>query len=169
VLTLHVPEFWSCSYLWYSNHEITVWIIRELMKPRGRRQHERHEFEYLTVVLHALHVHFFIFRHFTAVLVLSMTWNDLFYSCMEDESIWWQMFNFVFLPLKRWFKYNSRIIRIYFASIMTLNNWKMIAETRSYIFRCRFRGRRRRPCLRRLTIVFRFSSTLTFDGFKKAK
>ena len=27
----------------------------------------------------------------------------------------------------------------------------------------------RRCSLRRLTIVFRFSSTLTFDGFKKAK
>ena len=32
-----------------------------------------------------------------------------------------------------------------------------------------FHIRREQPSLRRLTIVFRFSSTLTFDGFKKAK
>ena len=34
------------------------------MKPRRRRQQERHEFEYLTVVLDALHVHFFYFWTF---------------------------------------------------------------------------------------------------------
>ena len=31
----------------------------------------------------------------------------------------------------------SRTVRIHFANIMTLNNWEMIAETRSYIFRWR--------------------------------
>ena len=46
------------------------------------------------------------------------TWNDLFCSCMKDVSIWLQMFNFVFLPLKH----------------MALNNWETIAETRSYSF-----------------------------------
>ena len=38
---------------------------------------------------------FFIFWHFEDVLVLSMTWNDLFCSCVDDVSIWWQIFNFV--------------------------------------------------------------------------
>ena len=37
---------------------------------------------------------FFIFRHFADVLVLSTTWNDLFCSCVDDVSIWLQMFSF---------------------------------------------------------------------------
>ena len=58
---------------------------------------------------------YFIFWHFEDVLVLSMTWNDLFCSCVDDVSIWWQMFNFV------WFHFNSRIVRTHFSSKMTLN------------------------------------------------
>ena len=57
------------------------------------------------------------------------------------------MFNFVLLCPKRWFQFNSSIVRIHFSSIMTLNNSKMIAETRSYIFRWRCRIRRRSVCL----------------------
>ena len=90
---------------------------------------------------------FFIFWHFVDVLVLSTTSNDLFCSCVDDVSIWWQMFNFVFLFPKRRFQLNSRIVRTHFSSIMSLNNWKMIGETRSYIFRWRSRFRRRRVCL----------------------
>ena len=90
---------------------------------------------------------FFIFWHFVDVLVLSTTWNDLFCSCVDDVSIWWQMFNFVFLCPKRWFQFNSRVVRTHFSSIMTLNNWKTIAETRSHIFRWRSRFCRRRVCL----------------------
>ena len=47
------------------------------------------------------------------------------------------MFNTAFLSLRRWFQFNSRIVRTHFASVMILNNWEMIAETRSYIFRWR--------------------------------
>ena len=90
---------------------------------------------------------FFIFWHFVEVLVLSTTWNDLFCSCVDDVSIWWQMFNFVFICPERWFQFDSRIVSTRFSSIMTLNNWKMIAETRSYIFRWRSRCRRRRVSL----------------------
>ena len=62
----------------------------------------------------------FIFWHFVDVLFLSTTWNDLFCSCVDDVSIWWQMFNFVFLICsKRWFQFNSRIFRTHFSSIMT--------------------------------------------------
>ena len=67
-------------------------------------------------------------------------------------SIWWQMFNFVFICSKRWFQFNSRTVRTYFSSKMTLNNWKMIAETRSYVFRWHSRSRRRRVCLSSLVI-----------------
>ena len=106
-----------------------------------------HIWQWKTVVLHALHVHFSSFDIFKAFFVLSMTWNKLFCGCVDDVSIWWQMFNFVFLCPKRWFQINSRIVRTHFFSIMTLNNWKMIAETRSYIFRWRSRFLRRRVCL----------------------
>ena len=63
------------------------------------------------------------------------------------RSIWWQMFNFVLLSQRRWFQLNSRIVITHFASVMTLNNGEIIAETRSYIFRWRFRSHRRRLCL----------------------
>ena len=107
--------------------------------------------QWKTIVLHALHMHS-IFGHFIDVLILSATWNDLFCSCVDDVSIWWQMFHFVFLSLKRWFQFNSIIVRTHFSSIMTFNNWKMIAETRSYIFRRRSRFRRRRLCLSSLML-----------------
>ena len=88
---------------------------------------------------------FLIFWHFEDVLVLSTTWNDLFCTCVDDVSKWWQMFNFVPLCPKRWFQFNSRIVKTHFSSIMSLNNWQMIAE--SYIFRWSSRFRRRRVCL----------------------
>ena len=90
---------------------------------------------------------FFIFWHFVDVLVLSTTWNELFCSCVDDVSIRRQMFNFVSLCPKRWFQFNSTIVRTHFSSIRSLNNWKMIAETRSHIFRWRYRFRRHRVCL----------------------
>jgi len=80
----------------------------------------------------------FHFKHFADVLVLSTTWNDLYYSCVDIVSIWWQMFNFVLLSLRRWFQFNSRIVRTHFASVMTLNYWETVARTRSYIFRVTF-------------------------------
>ena len=111
-----------------------------------------HKFAYLTMknsIFARFAGAFFIFWHFKDVLVLSTTLNDLFWSCVDDVSIWRQIFNFVFLcpPTKRWFQFNFRIVRTHFSSIMTLNNRKMIVETRSYIFRWRSRFRRRRVCL----------------------
>ena len=124
--------------------------IRELKQPRRRRQQKPHKFAYLTMkysIFARFTRAFFIFWHFVDFLVLSITWNDLFCSCVDDVSIWWQMFNFVCLCPKRWFQINSRIVRTHFASMVSLNNWKMIEETRSYIFRWRSRFRRRRVCL----------------------
>ena len=132
---------------------------RELKQPRRRRQQKPHKFAYLTMKnsIFARFARFprfarfarafFILWHFEDVLVLSMTWNDLFFSCVDDVSICWQMFNFVFLCPKCWFQINSRTVRWHFSSIMTLNKWKIIAEKRSYIFR-----RRRRVCLNSLII-----------------
>jgi len=96
--------------------------IRELKQPRRRRQQKPHKFAYLTMknsIFARFARAFFIFWHFVDVLVLSTTWNDLFCSCVDDVSIWWQMFNFVFLCPKRWFQINSRTVRRYFSSIMT--------------------------------------------------
>ena len=105
---------------------------RELKQPRQRRHQERHKFAYLTIKNNSFArfaCAFFIFSHFADILVLSTTWNDLFCSCVDDLSIWWQKFNFVFLSLKGWFQFNSRIVGTHFVSVMTLNNLKIIAET----------------------------------------
>jgi len=123
---------------------------RDFKQPRRRRQQKPYKFAYLTMensIFARFARAFFTFLHFEDFLVLSTTWNDLFCSCVEDVSIWWQMFNFVSLCPKRWFQFNSGIARTHFSSIMTSNNWKMIAEMRSCIFRWRSRFRRRRVCL----------------------
>ena len=136
-------------------HLSGVVVIRELKQPRRRRQQKPHKFAYLTmknIIFTRFARAFFIFWLLEDVLVLSTTWNDLFCSCVDDVSILWQMFNFVFLSLKRWFQFNSRMVSTQFSSIMTLNDWKMIAETRSYIFRWRSRFRRRRVCLSSLML-----------------
>ena len=137
-----VPSFNECLAVFRNN--------RELKQPRRRRQQKPHKFAYLTMkisIFARFARAFFIFWHFEDVLVLSATWNDLFCSCVDDVGIWSQMFNFVFLCPKRWFQFNSRIVTTHFASIMTLNNWKMITEMRSYIFRWRSCFRRRHVCL----------------------
>ena len=134
---------------------------RELKQPRRRRQQKSRKFAYLTmktVFLYAFHVHF---SSFEDVLVLSTTWNDLFCSCVDDVSIWWQMFNFVFFCPKRWFQFNFRMVRTHFSSIMSLNNSKMVAETRSYIFGWRSRFRRRRVCLSSLIMVWYRNTTVS--------
>ena len=98
---------------------------RDLKQPRRRRQQKPDKFAYLTIknsIFARFARAFFSFWHFEDVLVLSTTWNDLFCSCVDDVSIWWQMFNFVFLCAKRWLQFNSRVVRTHFSSIMTLNN-----------------------------------------------
>ena len=129
-------------------------ITCEQCYSRRRRQRKPHKFAYLTMensIFARFARAFFIFWHFENVLVLSTTWNGLFYSCVNDVSIWWQMFNFVCLCPKRWFQFNSRIVRThFFLSIISLNNWKMIAKPRGHIFRWRSHFRRRRVCLNSL-------------------
>ena len=117
-------------YQWRSDVNYFL-VIRELKQPRRRRQQKPHKFAYLTMKnrIFALFPRaFFSYWHFEDVLVLSTTSSDLFSSCLDDVSIWLQMFNFLFLCPKRWFQFNSRIVRTHFSNIMTLNNWKMIAE-----------------------------------------
>ena len=111
---------------------------------------------------------FFIFGYFEDVLVLSTTWNDLICSCADDASIWWQMFNFFFLSPKRWFQFNSRMLRTHFARIMTWSNRKMVAERRSYIFRWRSRCCRRRVCLSSLILHERGQTSTASHNIQNA-
>ena len=125
--------------------------ITHLVAPQGTKTGNKtvtnlHIWRWKTIVLHALHVHFsfWAFRertrsfHYVKWPVLQLCgWNE---HMMTN-------FQFCFLPLKHWFQFNSRIVRTQFSSIMTLNNWKMIAETQSYIFRWCSRCHRCPPCL----------------------
>ena len=130
-------------------------LIRELKQPRRRRQQKPQKFAHSAVknsIFARFARAFFISWNFVDVLVLSATWNDQFCSWVDNVSAWWQMFNFALCP-KRRFQLNSRIVRTHFSSIMSLNNWKMIAETRRYIFRWRSRFRRRRVSLSSLILL----------------
>ena len=75
-------------YSFMTSHSLR---IRELKQPRRRRQQKPHKFAYLTMknsIFARFARAFFIFWHFEDVLVLSTTWNDLFCSCVDDESIY---------------------------------------------------------------------------------
>ena len=98
-------------------------LIRELKQPRRRRQPQPHNFANLTmknIIFARFARALFNFWHFVDVVVLSTTWNDLFYWCVDNVSLWWQMFNFVFSCPMRWFQFDSRIVRTHFSSIMSL-------------------------------------------------
>ena len=147
IFTFDDAIFWLCK----SHTQLED--NKKFTQPWRRRKQERHKFTYLTVKNNRFARFaraFFIFGHSADVLVPSTTWNDLFCSCEDDVSTRWQMFNFVFLSLKRWFQFTSWIVRTHFATVMTLNNSEMTAETRSYIFRWRSRCRRRCVCVNSL-------------------
>ena len=59
----------------------------------------------------------FIGVHFSAVLVLSTTWNVPFCNNVDDVSIWWQIFKIFLLSPNRWYQFNFRINKIHFASV----------------------------------------------------
>ena len=77
----------------------------------------------------------------------------------------WQMLSFAFWCPKRWFQFNSRIVRTHFSSVMTLNNWKMIAETRNYILRWRSCFCQRRVCLSTENVISKYNFTLYHKSF----
>ena len=106
---------------------------RELTQPRRRRRQQKpHKFAYLTMknnIFARFARAFLVFWHFKDILVPSRTRNDLFCSYVDDLSIWWQMFNFALLyyvPSAGSNLIPGKLEHI-FSSIMTLNNWKMIA------------------------------------------
>ena len=110
-----------------------------------------HIWQWKTVFLHALHVHFssfdilktfssFLWREMTFFAVVWTTW------AYNDKC------SILSCP-KRWFQFKSRIVKAHFSGIMTLNTWKIIAETQSDSFRWRSRFRRRRVCVSFLLIL----------------
>ena len=82
------------------------------------------------VVLHALHMQF---PFCTFCSFHDVKWP--FCSCVDDVSIWWQIFNIFSLSPNRWFRFNSRIFIIHFGSMH--NDLEIISGTQSYIFRWR--------------------------------
>ena len=115
------------------------WVLRN--HDGNKNPTDLHIWQWKTVFLHALHVHFssfvilktssfFLWREMTFFAVVWTTW------AYDDKC------SILSCP-KRWFRFNSRIVKPHFSGIMTLNNWK-IAEMRSDIFRWRSRFRRRR-------------------------
>ena len=83
---------------------------------------------------------FFLWCEMTFFAVVWMTWG------YDDKCS-------IMSRPKRWLQFNSRIVKAHISGIMTMNNWKMIAETRSDIFRWRSRFCRRRVCLSSLLIL----------------
>ena len=117
-------------------------------QPRRRRQQKPHKFADLTMETSIFARTFFMFWHFEDVI-------DIFYDVKSpvlqlrgrrEHMMTNVQFCLLICP-RSWFQFNSRIVRTHFSSMMTLNNWKMIAETRRYTFRWRSRFRRRRDCL----------------------
>ena len=96
-------------------------------QPRRRQRQECHKFAYLTIKNNSsarFARAFFILGHFTAVLVQSTPWNDVFCSCvMHDANTCQQIFKFFFSSLNCWRKFNSRIVKTDFSRIMA---WKQL-------------------------------------------
>ena len=134
--------------------------IRELKQPRRRRQQKPHKFAYLAMknsIFARFARAFFIFFFFTfcrrSRSFYDVKWPVL-QLCGRREHMMTNV-QFVFSCPKRWFQINSRIFRTHFSSKISLNNWKMIAETRSHTFRWRSRFRRRRVCFKLPMIISR--------------
>ena len=109
-----------------------------------------HICQWKTEFFHALPVHFLSFvilKTFSFFL-----WRETFFAVVWTTWAYDDKCSIKSRP-KRWFQFNSRIVKAHFSSIMTMNNWKMIAETWSDIFRWRSRFRRRRVFLSSLLIL----------------
>ena len=129
--------------------QLSSWILGSLGNhddDGNKNPTNLHILQWKTVFLHALHVHF----SFLTFCRRSRSFYDVKWPvsqlCGRRERMMTNI-QFCLLLSKRWFQLNSRMVRTRFSSIMTLNNWKIIAEMRSYIFRLRSRFRRRRVYL----------------------
>ena len=69
---------------------------------------------------------FLVFVHFATIPVLSWMWNDLFCSCVDYISIWWQTLNLFFRSSDPPYKFSSSIVSTYFETQMIWNSPEMI-------------------------------------------
>ena len=115
----------------------SFFLHRELTR-RRRRWQKRHKLSHCTIKNSGFARFtraFFIFVHFAAALVLSMTWMTCF-AVLWTTWVHDDKFSILSCYVQnRWYQFNSGILRILCASIMPWNNWDIIREMRSYIFR----------------------------------
>ena len=97
------------------------WVLRN--HDGNKNPTDLHIWQWKTVFLHALHVHFssfdilktssfFLWREMTFFAVVWTTW------AYDDK------YSILSCP-KRWFRFHPRIVKAHFSGIMTLNNWKI--------------------------------------------
>jgi len=117
---LEIIEEWSQKpKVTFSDELLTVvdsWKLnRERKRTRRGGQHECHKFAYLTMrnsSFARFSRAFLISVHFVAAK--SRPADDmkyLFCRCVNDVNTWQQLIKFVFLSLKRWFQFNSMILK----------------------------------------------------------
>ena len=119
-----------------------------------RWRQQCHTFAYLTMNNYsfARFVRVFYF-YFSTICCRSRPFHDVKWCvsrlqlCARREDIMRNFHFFFFLSSNRWYLFYSTILRRHFAGQMTWNNWEMITETGSSIFRWRSRCCRRCPRL----------------------
>ena len=109
----------SVAFHLWSEEVASLTYMRELFDNDGKEN--LHNCQWKTMFC-ACNFHLWEFRDFAYVFVLS---NDV----KRDDKC-----SILSPSLKRSFQFNSRIVVTQCASVMTSNNWEMIAETLSYIF-----------------------------------
>ena len=92
---------------------------------------------------------YLFFVHFSAVHVISKTWNYFFCSSVDNLRTWRKSINF--LP--------KLFIGVRFVTQTTRNNLEIIAETWSYIYRWRPRSRGGPPCFSSLVYAQQYLHT----------
>ena len=73
-------------------------------------------------------------------------WHDMTCFAVVNVNIWWQVFNFVLLPLKRWFQFNRKT---HFVNALALTTEKWL-QKREVTFEMTFGYRWRRVCFNSL-------------------
>ena len=129
---------------WHFEDVARSCLTGELKQPRRRRQQKPEKFAYLR------RKNSIFVRFARAFFIYSVTFWRRSRSCYDVKWPFLQLCerheHMMTNCPKRWFQFISWIVKAHLSGIMTLNNWKMIAETRSDIFRWRSRFRRRRVC-----------------------
>ena len=141
---------WNISEPWRKPRR-TIGSLRNHDNNGNKNVKNLHIWQWKTIDLHALHVHFSFLD--TLWTFSSFLWREmaLFCSCEDDVSIRWQILS----SSEALVPFNSWIVRTHFGTVMTSNDSERIAETRSYVFRRHSRCRRRRVCVNSLIILNR--------------